>query len=294
MGAALMHGAVRGRPRVDGHAADRILHEWRTGIAGDQGGFLGRGKTGADGRTRTDKDCSGGFESAASTISPHPRGEGTPIGEAPQLSKPPSRTPARSAIAIIGWLCSVAGAKRQRTRCTGRSLSSMWVPCSSNRDPSPGKGRTLSDKSATLILFGATGDLAHRMLFPSLYRAPALAFQHRRLGPDRNGRRRLSRDDRRGAQDLCDGRHVQRGQSRRIPQDDLLLPGRGRQCRAVRCARGADQGPRQRPHRRLPLHAPRAFRAHGAGASRKPASSRRTRASRWKSRSARTSLRPRK
>ncbi len=32
-----------------------------------------------------------------------------------------------------------------------------------------GKGRTLSEKSATLILFGATGDLAHRMLFPSLY-----------------------------------------------------------------------------------------------------------------------------
>ncbi len=32
-----------------------------------------------------------------------------------------------------------------------------------------GKGRTLSDKSATLILFGATGDLAHRMLLPSLY-----------------------------------------------------------------------------------------------------------------------------
>jgi len=27
----------------------------------------------------------------------------------------------------------------------------------------------LPDKSATLILFGATGDLAHRMLFPSLY-----------------------------------------------------------------------------------------------------------------------------
>ena len=27
----------------------------------------------------------------------------------------------------------------------------------------------MSDKSATLILFGATGDLAHRMLFPSLY-----------------------------------------------------------------------------------------------------------------------------
>jgi glucose-6-phosphate 1-dehydrogenase len=27
----------------------------------------------------------------------------------------------------------------------------------------------LSDKSSTLILFGATGDLAHRMLFPSLY-----------------------------------------------------------------------------------------------------------------------------
>ena len=32
-----------------------------------------------------------------------------------------------------------------------------------------GKGRTLSEKSATLILFGATGDLAHRMIFPSLY-----------------------------------------------------------------------------------------------------------------------------
>ncbi len=32
-----------------------------------------------------------------------------------------------------------------------------------------GKGRTLSEKSATLIIFGATGDLAHRMLFPSLY-----------------------------------------------------------------------------------------------------------------------------
>jgi len=33
----------------------------------------------------------------------------------------------------------------------------------------PGKGRTLSDKSAIFILFGATGDLAHRMIFPSLY-----------------------------------------------------------------------------------------------------------------------------
>jgi len=31
------------------------------------------------------------------------------------------------------------------------------------------KGPVLPDKSATLILFGATGDLAHRMLFPSLY-----------------------------------------------------------------------------------------------------------------------------
>ncbi|MBN8819189.1 MAG: glucose-6-phosphate dehydrogenase, partial [Sphingomonas sp.] len=27
----------------------------------------------------------------------------------------------------------------------------------------------MPDKSSTLILFGATGDLAHRMLFPSLY-----------------------------------------------------------------------------------------------------------------------------
>jgi glucose-6-phosphate 1-dehydrogenase len=31
------------------------------------------------------------------------------------------------------------------------------------------KGAVLPEKSATLILFGATGDLAHRMLFPSLY-----------------------------------------------------------------------------------------------------------------------------
>ncbi len=31
------------------------------------------------------------------------------------------------------------------------------------------KGPVLPEKSATLILFGATGDLAHRMLFPSLY-----------------------------------------------------------------------------------------------------------------------------
>lgn len=34
---------------------------------------------------------------------------------------------------------------------------------------SNGKGHPLTDPSATFLLFGATGDLAHRMIFPSLY-----------------------------------------------------------------------------------------------------------------------------
>ena len=31
------------------------------------------------------------------------------------------------------------------------------------------KGQPLTEPSATFLLFGATGDLAHRMIFPSLY-----------------------------------------------------------------------------------------------------------------------------
>src|SRR3546814_17486862 len=34
------------------------------------------------------------------------------------------------------------------------------------------KGNAVSVKVETLVLFGATGDLAHRMLFPSLYNPP--------------------------------------------------------------------------------------------------------------------------
>lgn len=56
------------------------------------------------------------------------------------------------------------------------------------------KGKCVSVKVETLVLFGATGDLAHRMLFPSLYNLHSNDLLDDRLTIIASGRSDLSRD----------------------------------------------------------------------------------------------------
>ena len=122
----------------------------------------------------------------------------------------------------------------------------------------------MADKVSNLLLFGATGDLARRMLLPSLYgarcrRAAAARFAHRRHRAQRFRRRCLSRTAPRRARRPCPRRILR-------PRGGGPIPRAGELCRARRdAARGLRAaGPEDRPGHGLAIFlstAPSLFKA---------------------------------
>ena len=151
------------------------------------------------------------------------------------------------------------------------------------------------EKASTLLLFGATGDLARRMLLPSLYGLDADGLLPDDLRIVGTARTELDDDGvprarRRGAAGASARRLLSGGDRRAVPRAAPLCPARHQRPGGLRAARRDDR--RSVPRRRdLPVDRAVAVQADHRRARRRRASPARRCAWRSKSRSAPTSNR---